>query len=125
MVSRFRGKRAERWHGREGLGPAQGGRESCDARDCVSSVLDGQRPRGEHSHECLLSSVAHRETCSMINTDTDTKISDQKNTRLVVLLGISCWQLPWSWLGHGTVDQCWQFVVSNRHWCHGQHWEVT
>ena len=104
MVSRFRGKRAERWHGREGLGTGQGVRDSCDAADCVSScfVLDSQRPRGEHSHECLLSSVAHRETCSTINKDTDTKISDQKNTRLVVLLGISCWHLPWSWHGHGT-----------------------
>ena len=51
MVSRVSGKSPETWHGREGLGPGQGVRDSCDAADCVSTcfVLDSQRPRGEHA----------------------------------------------------------------------------
>ena len=117
-MSRFRGKRAERWHGKwDGLGPAHGGRESCDARDCVSSVLDGQRPRGEHSHECLLSSVAHRETCSTLHKDTDPKISDQtKPPGWLYFWASAAGNCLGDAMGMAQQAQGWQFPVSHRHW---------
>ena len=54
---------------------------------------DAQR-RTCPDHECLLSSAAHLETSSTFSKSSHKKISDQSNTRLAVLLGISSWQLP-------------------------------
>ena len=82
------------------------GRQACALcyRLCVLLLCLGQ-PEAQRrtcpDHECLLSSAAHLETCSTFSKSSYKKISDQSNSRLAVLQGITLTTASLTpWAGH-------------------------
>ena len=103
-------EQSQRYEGREMAGKRWSGtwpwRQGCLScyRLCVLFLCLGQ-PEAQRrtcpDHECLLSSAAHLETCSTFSKSSYKKISDQSNSRLAVLQGITLTTaslIPWA--GH-------------------------
>ena len=110
----------DRGHGRERLGPGEGGRGVFHATDFVSSsfVLEGQRPRGEyhHDHGNLLDQEAQLERCPTFHKDMDTKICNQNNTSLAVISASAAGNCLDNAVVMSQQAEHWQFPVSHRHW---------